>query len=308
MISIIIVGRNDNYGGDFEDRLFSTSRHNVDALRASGIEFELIFVEWNPLRDRKLLSEKIVDAFPEARCIVVDGAIHTLISENRHIAVFEYHAKNAGAGRAKGDWILITNPDNFLGSDVLKFLQKGAFDANTLYRAGRIDIADETLVDSPDLQDDLAHEEAPFFGASGDFIFCSAELFRQIGGFREDLTFTNTAKDVIFCQSAFERTGQVVKIGCTYHLRHGRPQHTSRRIVFAWQKVSRLPQKTFGLTDDDVIATTHGRITRLTLPDHLLSVANDRQPPDPVVPREYRVEYSLVRQPRKALLRFMGRL
>ncbi|MDA4846424.1 hypothetical protein [Hoeflea poritis] len=308
MISIIIAGRNDNYGGDFEDRLFSTSRYNVDALRAHGIEFELIFVEWNPLPDRELLSEKVMDAFPEARCIVVDGAIHRLISENRHIAVFEYHAKNAGAARAKGDWILITNPDNFLGGDVLQFLQQGAFDANTLYRAGRIDIADETLVDSPDLEDDFAHEDAPFFGASGDFIFCSAELFRQIGGFREDLKFTNTAKDVIFCQSAFERTGQAVKIGCTYHLSHGRPQHTSRRIVFAWHKVSRLPQKTFGLADDDVIATTHGRITRLTLPDHLLGAANGRQPPDPAVPHEYRVDYSLVRQPRKALLRFMGRL
>ena len=108
MISIVIVGRNDNYGGDFEDRLLATARYNLDELEKRGIEVELIFVEWNPLADRPLLSERIAATFSRARCIVVDAAVHRLISQNRYIKVFEYHAKNVGAKRAKGDWLLLT--------------------------------------------------------------------------------------------------------------------------------------------------------------------------------------------------------
>ena len=106
MISIVIVGRNDNYGGDFEGRLFATTQYNLDALATRGIANELIFVEWNPLPDRPLLSHKVASAFEQAHCIVVDGVVHRHVSRNRHIAVFEYHAKNVGARRASGRWLL----------------------------------------------------------------------------------------------------------------------------------------------------------------------------------------------------------
>ena len=54
MISIILVGRNDNYGGNFEDRLFSTLDYNSRALSERGIEHEIVFVEWNPVPDEPL--------------------------------------------------------------------------------------------------------------------------------------------------------------------------------------------------------------------------------------------------------------
>ena len=135
MISIVIVGRNDNYGGDFEGRLFATTQYNLDALATRGIANELIFVEWNPLPDRPLLSHKVASAFEQAHCIVVDGVVHRHVSRNRHIAVFEYHAKNVGARRASGRWLLLTNPDNYFGRNILDFLEQGALDPDTLYRA-----------------------------------------------------------------------------------------------------------------------------------------------------------------------------
>ncbi|WP_419911104.1 hypothetical protein [Hoeflea sp.] len=306
MISIIIACRNDNYGGDFEERLFATCRYNVEQLRKRHIDFELVFVEWNPLSDTPLLSEKIAAEFREARCIVVDPAIHNLVSENRHIKVFEYHAKNAGARRANGDWLLATNPDNFFGDTVLDFFAAGEFDADTLYRAGRIDIADESGINDPGLTDDLADGKALRYGAPGDFIFCSKDLFYLLGGFREDLRFTNSCKDLIFCLAAEEQVGRTEKVGITYHLEHVRTDHKKRRNEFDWRKVERTPQETFGLAED-IVSTTDGQITRLSLPDHLLRVAEKKLPVDPIIPQEYYIPLSFWRQPRRVMLRLLGR-
>ncbi|MCY6379993.1 hypothetical protein [Hoeflea prorocentri] len=307
MISIVIVGRNDNYGGDFEDRLFSTSLYNLKALEARGVEAELVFVEWNPLPGRPLLSEKLLSTIDKARCIVVDASIHRLISENRHIKLFEYHAKNAGAARARGSWLLLTNPDNYFGDDVLEFLQKGNFETRMLYRAGWIDIEDASSLNDPSLSDNHASDIEPYCMASGDFIFCSRSLFHEIGGFREDLTFSNTHKDAIFCTAAFEHTAPVQKIGNTYHLSHGRPGQNIRRVDFDWRKVDRQPQDSFGLTGDDIITTQNDRLTTLTLPDHLQRAAMERTLPEPVVPQAYRPpQPSVFRHPRKTLKRLLG--
>jgi hypothetical protein len=45
MISIILAGRNDNYGGNFENRLFSTLTYNLEQLDKAGVDYEVIFVE-----------------------------------------------------------------------------------------------------------------------------------------------------------------------------------------------------------------------------------------------------------------------
>jgi len=288
MISIIVVGRNDNYGGDFDGRLFATARYNLAELAKRGVEVELVFVEWNPLTDRPLLSERVVAAFAEARCFVVDGAVHRLFSGNRYIAVSEYHAKNVGARRARGDWLILTNPDNFFGSDVLDFLGASAFDPQTLYRAGWIEIETAAQIDDPRLTDRYAADTIPYYYASGDFVLCTKALFDRVGGYREDLSFTNTNKDSIFCSVAFEMTGRAAKIGNTYHLRHGHDLESRRRLGYVWRKVDRTPQATYGL-ETGCIATPLGpRIIRLDLTPELLTVANARPPVEPEVPEAYR--------------------
>jgi len=288
MISIIIVGRNDNYGGDFEARLFATATYNLGELDRRGIDAELVFVEWNPLSDRPLLSPKVAAAFPQARCVVVDGAVHRLISMNRHVKVFEYHAKNVGAKRARSDWLLLTNPDNFFGRDVFDFLQEGAFDTDGFYRAGWIEIDDASDIDRADLVDVHTTDRRPYCRSSGDFFFCSKSLFERIGGFREDLTFTNTHKDSILCHAFYDVTRSVRKIGTTYHLRHARDGAAKRRLQYDWKKVDRRPQDRYGLSGICLETVQEPQISMLNLPDELLEEANNRPPVEPVVPRAYR--------------------
>ncbi len=299
MISIIIVGRNDNYGGDFEDRLFATVSYNIAELRRRNISFELVFVEWNPIADRPLLSSKIVERFEEARCVVVDEMVHGFISQNKHIKVFEYHAKNVGVRYALGDWLLITNPDNYFGKDIFDFLETDKFEPTAFYRAGWIDIDDESSVDAEGLHDQYATVGPPFVHAAGDFILCSKYMFDRVGGFREDLAFTNTHKDAILCLSLFDLTDNVRKIGNTYHLRHDRENELKRRVQYNWKKVERVPQPTYGHADLCNSSSVAPRIARLSLKEELLSAARKKKPVNPVIPRRHRIKQNWIKKVRQ---------
>ncbi|MEM7463592.1 MAG: hypothetical protein AAF362_13040 [Pseudomonadota bacterium] len=299
MISIIIVGRNDNYGGDFEDRLFATVSYNIAELRRRNISFELVFVEWNPISDRPLLSSKIVDRFEEARCVVVDEMVHGFISQNKHIKVFEYHAKNVGAYHALGDWLLLTNPDNYFGRDIFDFLETGQFESESFYRAGWVNIDDQSGVDAAGSHDRYVDSKPPFFHAAGDFILCSKKLFDRVGGFREDLAFTNTHKDSVLCLSFFDITTNVRKIGNTFHLRHERDDASNRRIRFDWTKVKRVPQSTYGHADLCISNSVAPRVERLSLKEELQLAARKKKPVNPVIPMKYRKERGWIKSVRR---------
>jgi hypothetical protein len=63
-LSIVVTGRNDGWGGDFNERFFATLAFNAARLGERGLAFELIFVEWNPVPGRPLLAELLAREFP----------------------------------------------------------------------------------------------------------------------------------------------------------------------------------------------------------------------------------------------------
>jgi hypothetical protein len=270
MISIVLVGRNDNYGGNFESRTFSTLSHNVLKLEERGIDYEIIFVEWNPVFGQPLLSNKINAKFEKSTCYVVGNSIHRHIGRNKHIKVYEYHGKNVGAKHAKGDWLLITNPDVFFGKEVIDFLASEKFDAKTLYRAGWINIKNESDVDNTNLKDQTKDDQSPFTRASGDFVFIKKDLFDLVGGYREDLAFTNTHKDSIFCLTVFDQTHQTSKIGNIYHLDHKRDNNKKRRVGYNLFKVPRTHQEKYGHEDISNLKKISKRVYKLSLKKRLM--------------------------------------
>ena len=64
MLTVIVAGRNDDYGKDFRERLFRTALHNSSLLRAAEIDFEYMLAEWNPLPDRPPLSRILLRLVP----------------------------------------------------------------------------------------------------------------------------------------------------------------------------------------------------------------------------------------------------
>lgn len=119
-ISVIVVGRNDNYGGDFSLRLKTTLDWNLSHLPNS----ELIYVEWNQLKDKPSDCEWIVKKYPNAKCYIVPNEIHRKIAATpEKMPVMEYFAKNLGIRKANNDWILLINADVYIEPSDFKNLK-----------------------------------------------------------------------------------------------------------------------------------------------------------------------------------------
>jgi hypothetical protein len=226
MLTIIVAGRNDDYGGDFRKRIFRTALHNSALLETAGIDFEYMLAEWNPLPDRPPLSEEFVARVPNARAVIIPAEVHRKYSLNPHMPFHEMPAKNAALRRARGDVVIVTNADILFNEQLVERIAAGGFAVDTLYRAHRIDV-------KPDLNWDEIRNPAnqppsgegtlcpPYYlGAGGDFCMASRTLWHSLRGFNEQIRFSTRAKDWQFFLSAAAHGIGVEFIGDVYHLDH----------------------------------------------------------------------------------------
>ncbi len=145
-LSIVIAGRNDNYGGDFNQRLQNTLDWISHWVNHYHLPAELIFVNYNPIAENDSIAEMIT--FPVAtsyfstRIIEVAEDVHQELLEEgirKPVPFFEFIAKNAGIRRAKGKFILCTNADVVFDPQIFEFLSKQNLEEGVFYRATRVD-------------------------------------------------------------------------------------------------------------------------------------------------------------------------
>ncbi|MDD3153493.1 MAG: hypothetical protein PHS41_01390 [Victivallaceae bacterium] len=142
-LSIVITARNDDYAGNFMDRL--TLFQNALAMQTSRRKraVELIVVEWNPLSDRPGLADAIAwnpqRDYLKIRIITIGKETHESYVNSRKMPVLEYPGKNIGIRRATSKWVLTTNPDIVFSSRLMDLLLSGTLDENTVYRTDRFD-------------------------------------------------------------------------------------------------------------------------------------------------------------------------
>jgi hypothetical protein len=235
LVSIVLTGRNDAYGGDFTARFFRTLRFNHEQLASRGIEYEIVFVEWAPPPGRPLLFDEIFDAVPEldrrlCSWYVVDPGYHDALSLNPRLEYLEFIAKNVGVRRATGRFVLTSNCDVYLGRRVLDVLQRGALESRVLYRAPRHDLklaSDLSTLDWDVLEDprNLAAAQPlkpPFMGsATGDFVLLDRESFHEIRGFNEIYRVARIGIDRNLLVKALSLGVRIVDIGGpVYHVNH----------------------------------------------------------------------------------------
>lgn len=140
-LSIIVSGRNDNYGGQFTKNL-QQFLLNTSALLP---EAEIIVVEWNPPGDKPPLST----LWPEGvkgKIVTIPSEVHKEALNPLRLPLLEYQAKNAGIRRAEGDFILCMNPDTLISRRLAEEISEG-LDSFTYYRTNRTDI--KSLPSSP---------------------------------------------------------------------------------------------------------------------------------------------------------------
>jgi hypothetical protein len=216
-LSIVLTGRNDDFGGDFNIRLFRALAFNHAELTRAGVPHEFVFVEWRPLPEKPYLASVLAQEFPQLSdgqlvSYIVDLRYHDAFSLNPKLQFQEFIAKNVGIRRAKGQFVLTTNTDIYLGRELVRLLGMRAFQAGVLYRTERIDLksnCDFCHIDWDVLEDARNYEivnriKPPCYtNASGDFLLLDREHCHRLRGFNEVYRVAKVHMDSNFCLKAY---------------------------------------------------------------------------------------------------------
>ena len=247
-ISIVLAGRNDNDGDDFNERLFAATSYNHRLLSAAGVDYELVFVEWRPKPERELIGDLLRKQFPEIASRLttyeVDERYHAAFSQNPRLELHEFIAKNVGIRRAAGSYILTTSTETYLSGDIVNLIARRMLRPMTVYRATRVNLQlhlDRTNVNESVLSDarnwaTVNVLKPPFLtDASGDFLLLDRFSFCALRGFNEVFRVASIHVDANFCYQAAAHGMALVDTRLhVFHFKEGR---------FAAQRsASQLPQ------------------------------------------------------------------
>lgn len=216
-LTIVLTGRNDDFGGDFNTRLFRALEFNHHFMRERGIPHEFVLVEWRPIAGKPLLAELLADRYPdmvphELRSFVADLEYHDAYSLNPKLQFQEFIAKNIGIRRCRGDYILTTNTDIYLSRRVLDLLEARRLEPGVLYRCPRVDLKSNVDFEQMDwsvLEDernyDTINEIHPpcYTNASGDFLLLDRASYHAVRGFNEVYRVAKVHMDSNFCLKAY---------------------------------------------------------------------------------------------------------
>jgi hypothetical protein len=151
-LSVVVTTRNDDHGGDPLRRLQAFVNTFARQCARTGLDAELIVVEWNPPDDRPRLSQLLRvpshAPFP-VRLVEVPAAIHETFRFAAVLPLFQMIAKNAGIRRARGRFVLATNIDIIFSTELVEHLASGQLEPGHLYRVDRHDIEAAFPVDAP---------------------------------------------------------------------------------------------------------------------------------------------------------------
>jgi hypothetical protein len=142
-VSFVVSARNDNYGGDFLRRIQLFVSTLAKLCERHRLAAELLVVEWNPPADRPPLREAV--EWPgnglTIRIVTVPPSFHRGIANSDKMPMFEYFGKNVGIRRARGDYVLITNPDIIFSDEMIAYLAKQTLRHDCYTKADRYDVA-----------------------------------------------------------------------------------------------------------------------------------------------------------------------
>ncbi|MND92056.1 hypothetical protein D3C77_227420 [compost metagenome] len=209
MISVLVYGRNDDYGAKLQRRAALSLNSIAEALTRA--DDEIVFVDYNTADDFITFPEAIDDTLTEEarrriRVVRVRPAFHERRVGANAPAVIESIARNIGLRRTNpaNRWVLSTNPDVLLvssGVELAEALQQardGYYGAprhelprfmwEQLKRTEPRQAADQVRAwcDRLPLRETVLHHDPDVgFDAPGDFQLAPRADFFAIGGFDE---------------------------------------------------------------------------------------------------------------------------
>jgi nucleoside-diphosphate-sugar epimerase len=144
-LSIIVASSNDDYNG-IRRRMFAFVHHLAAAAARVYLDYELVVVQYNPrvpsnglehasnasaaaeyLPLPALIPLTLESAQARLRFVTVPADLHQHANKGK---LWEYVAKNAGIRRARGRFVLLTNPDDLFPLELLGWLAKEQLQAD----------------------------------------------------------------------------------------------------------------------------------------------------------------------------------
>lgn len=200
-VSFILTGRDDNYTGNFIERFEVALKSNLEILKNSNLNYEIIIVDFNPDDDKLLVNnptlgellkhDNIKNIIVDRSVVVDDG-----LCEN---GFYEYFGKNIAAIKSNGKLLFMTNADIYISDDIAQYLKTcSAMDKDEcFYRLRyRQDVnLDKTNVSLIDLCSSDDEDSIICGGYSGDATIFSRKVFIEIAtGYNENDPNHRTSK------------------------------------------------------------------------------------------------------------------
>ena len=245
-LSAVVVTRNDNYGGDLNDRATYCLNSLIDTFD------EVILIDWNSPNNRPLLwdIDKNIKFRGNLKHIVITPEVASMLTnEDPHAQVCcETLGRNIGIRRATGDYIVSTNIDVIAPRrDQLEKTINNDLNTNTFYTISRRHIewkdieefhgGERKYNDWEELRNHLIenseerkYEEKVVDGddysivnCCGDFQLAHRDIWDEIRGFEEELIYvlysdTNVQKKAV--KYGFEL--KAIYSPALFHIYHGK--------------------------------------------------------------------------------------
>jgi hypothetical protein len=139
----IVMGLGGNLSRDLLNRLTASTFNTCHAAQKSGLDAELVAVEWNvSAEDQGKIAEAMRHTTLPTRIIHAPESLHAQAFNPHGFNYFEWPPKNIGIRRARGEFVLSTNPDDIFSEEMIEYLAKRELQHGHFYRANRHDTRD----------------------------------------------------------------------------------------------------------------------------------------------------------------------
>ncbi len=262
-LSIILTSRNDDYAGGMLPRLQICIDSLLEQAARHCLALELVLVDWNPPATKAALQDAVdwsrVGNGATIRAIQVPPELHRQLPFADQLPFLAHTARNVGARRATGTFVLVTATDILFSESLIAYLASQPLDAHKNYRIDRVDVPEQVIqIDSVAQRLTfcenhmgytyqrptekmyslpLLHTRAP-----GDFVLLSRENFNKLHGIPEERDYHSIHFDTVFCYMMYALGLEeeiLLPPHRIYHMDH--PSFTTPQPIWLQSHIQRLP-------------------------------------------------------------------
>lgn len=230
----VCMGIGGNYRPDLLDRLWYSLAYNMGQSLRVGLSVEFVVCDWGnklPLIDRH---------HGNVRVIHVPQSVHDALPNPHRLPYFEFQPKNVAIRRARGQWILSTNPDGIWSPELAEWFRRyEIWYANPageeFYRINRHDTKDGKVyricyengcfAPGEDHSSQIDHRASKpgglHFNAAGDFLLMHRDDWFSMHGHPE-VTFSHTVDGMSVYLAHTKGLKQIILPQPLYHPEHER--------------------------------------------------------------------------------------